>query len=89
MATKATLKAEANNDNVTFEYDGDSYTVPTSKNWPLEAVEAQESNKILGFLKELLGEDQYATLRKGAKTLDDIDSFAKEMFKALELEPGK
>lgn len=89
MTTKKVLEAEALDVEVTVEYNDEKYVIPPAKLWPLEAVEAQEASKILGFVKALLGDDQYKTLRKTAKTVSDLDDFVGKLFETLDLEPGK
>ncbi len=87
--TKKVVENEALESEVSFEYDGVQYTVPPAKKWPLDAVEAQEDGKMLGFLKALLGADQYSTLRKTTTTLADLDTFITALFEALDVDAGK
>jgi hypothetical protein len=89
MTTKQVLETEAVDADVVFDYDDEKYTIPAPKLWPLEAVEAQESNQILGFVKALLGAEQYKVLRKKTKTLSDLDDFIGKLFEALDLDSGK
>lgn len=89
MVTKKTVEAEVNNTETTFEYKNGSFTVPPARKWPLEAIEAQEEGKITGFLKGLLGADQYAALRKEARTLEDLDEFVGVLFASLDVDKGK
>lgn len=84
-----TLKDEALNNDISFEYSGETFTVPPAKEWPLDAIEAQERSQMLSFIRELLGDDQYKTLRKVAKTLGDINDFSEKMYEALDVDQGK
>jgi hypothetical protein len=89
MTTKKALADEAGNKEVTFEYNGVEYEIPPGKLWPLEAVEAQENGKMLTAVKELIGAEKYAELRKTAKTLEDFEEFCEALFDAVDLDKGK
>lgn len=89
MATKKTLEKEALEEEIKFKYLDVEYVVPPGKKWPLDAVEAQEEGKLATFLKCLLGNDQYKTLRKDVKTIEDLDAFAEKLFDALDIDLGK
>ena len=89
MTTKKALEVEATNSDHTFEYLEESYTVPPAKRWPLDAVEAQEDGNMIGFLKALLGLDQYRTLRKKVDNIEQLDDFIGVMFDALDVDRGK
>ena len=83
------VKNEVKDEPTTFEYDGNDYTIPPAKKWPLDAVEAQEDGKMIGFIKALLGEDQYKTLRKSANDLSQLDEFVGAMFDSMGVDTGK
>lgn len=89
MVTKKTLESEALDKNVMFEFRSASYTIPPAKQWPLDVIEAQEEGKVVGFIKALLGDSQYKTLRKSATTIGDLDEFVGVMFESMDLDPGK
>lgn len=74
---------------VVFEYDGESYTVPTPKLWPLEVVEAQEDGRFNAAIRELLGKEQYKTFRKKPRTLEDLDKITEAVMDAAELDVGE
>ncbi len=83
------IKDEVQETDTTFEYDGNSYVIPPAKKWPLDAVEAQEEGKMIGFIKALLGDDQYKTLRKNTNDLSQLDEFVGAMFESLGVDTGK
>lgn len=90
--TKMTVKkatAEAKGTSTEFVYKEVTFTLPPAKKWPLEAIEAQESNKMLTFLKAVLGDPQYAEFKKAVPDLEELDLFLTEMFKAVDTDPGK
>lgn len=89
MTKKETLEKESTVENITFEYEGDSYTVPPGKQWPLECVEAQEEGKLTACVRALLGEKEYKKLREKCKTVADFDDFMNALFDALDLDSGK
>lgn len=89
MTAKKAVENEALDKDTVFDYAGDTYIVPPAKKWPLEAIEAQEKMKLLEFVKALLGDEQYATLRKSAKTLGDLDDFVGAMYEEVNVEKGK
>lgn len=90
MADKKVVSEEAKNEDVTVEFREQKYTVPKEfRNWPLEAVEAQENGRMVGAVKELLGPEQYATLRKTANTVGDLEEFTEKLFDALDVDKGK
>lgn len=89
MATKKVVEKEASSEDVTFDYEGVTYTIPPGNLWPIDAIEAQEKMKLVTFIRALLGEEQYKNLRKTATTLQDLDKFISAMFEEIELEPGK
>lgn len=89
MTTKKALADEAGKKEVTFEYNDIEFTIPPGKLWPLDAVEAQEQGKMLTAVKELIGADKYAELRKTCKTLEDFEDFCDALFDAVDLDKGK
>lgn len=89
MTTKKAVEKEALERDTVFEYEGDTYTIPPAKKWPLEVVEAQEKMRILEFVKNLLGEEQYVTLRSKVKTLGDLDDFVLTMYEEVNVDKGK
>lgn len=88
MTVKA-IKTEAEDLPIKCNYDGESYELPAAKFWPLEALEAQEENRVVGMLRSLLGEDQYKKFRSKPRVLQDIADFMDVVNAAAEVDRGK
>lgn len=88
-SVETAVETEAKGLDVEFEYEGETYVFPPARKWPLEVIEAQENMKLMKFTKELLGEDQFATLRKTVKTVGDLDDFITKLFEKLDVDKGK
>jgi hypothetical protein len=86
-ATKA-LAAEAENAPVEFEFDGETYTVPSYELWPLEAGEAFENGKFLTFVRALFG-DQYDKFLSKPRTVKDVQDLAQALNDATGNDKGK
>jgi hypothetical protein len=87
-ATKA-LAAEAEDAPVEFEFDGETYTVPSYELWPLEAGEAFENGKFLTFVRALFG-DQYTTkFLSKPRTVKDVQDLATALNDATGNDKGK
>lgn len=89
MAVKDAVKAEATPTEVSFKYDGEDYTVPAPKVWPLEVIEAQESGKFATCVRALLGENQYLKFKRTPRTLSDLEQLTDAMFSAVNANQGE
>lgn len=87
MATKRTLKAEELAASVTFEFEGEVYTVPPAKEWDIDVVEAQEDGKVLAAIRLLLGDEQYGNFRKKHKKMAELEKFVIAMYDAIDEDP--
>lgn len=76
-------KAEALNEAVTFEYDGETYTVAASKDWDLDVLEQYEEGKVAATVKALLGPEQWATFRSTKRTVGDLSDLFEALQKAI------
>lgn len=83
MSKSTPAKSEAVNAPVEFEFDGETYTVPPSKEWDLDALEAFESGRVLTFIASILGKDQYATFRKVPRKVADAEALFDAIQEAL------
>jgi len=82
------LEAEVKNLDITFEFEGETYTVPTPRRWPLSVLRAQENGKALGAVERLLGKAQYDKFDpKGDRTMEDLDFLMEALMAAAELDP--
>lgn len=71
----ATKTARASKD-VTVQWRGTTFTLPTAEDFPLEALEAEEAGKHLAALRVILGEQQYTAWRALARTAADAEEFS-------------
>jgi hypothetical protein len=84
MSTASAAKAEATNADVTFDYDGTTYTIPATKDWDLDVLENYEDGKIAATVKAVLGADQYAKFRSKPRTVSHL----RDLFEALQTAVG-
>lgn len=87
MATKKVLESEALSNDISFEFNGEVYSVPPGKKWELDVIEAQEEGRMTTAVRLLIGEDKYKELRKTVKNLEDLDKFYDALFKAVDTDP--
>lgn len=82
MATKDAKKHAADdvdgNGPVSLKWRGDTYTVPRYKDWPIDALEALEDNRIYATLRSLLGPAQWAAFKNAdpAPSAEDVVVFS-------------
>jgi len=69
------VKAEALNEDVTFEYEGDTYTIPSTDEWPLEVLEAFEEGRVVSLLKAILGEEQWTEFKATNPKVKHLNAF--------------
>lgn len=81
--TKNPTAAEALGAPIPFTFEGVDYSVPTSADWPFEALEAFEDNKVATFLRLVLGEDQIAAFRATKPSVGKFQELVVELQKAL------
>lgn len=65
-------KADTEPVDVSFEFDGYTYTIPTSEEWDIDVIEYAEDGLMTKALRSLLGEDQYKVFRKDHRTVRDL-----------------
>ena len=86
MPAKNPTAAEALSERIPFEYDGVSYSLTPSSEWPFEALEEFEAGRIAAFLRVILGEKQYAAFKANKPTLATTSDFVEKLQKALGIE---
>ena len=76
------LRNEANGSTASFDFRGESFTIPTEyADFPLSYIEAASDLKPLAVqARELLGAEQWATVRAMGLKGGDLD----ELYKAIE-----
>ncbi|ANZ36476.1 hypothetical protein BBK82_10760 [Lentzea guizhouensis] len=62
---------------------GKRFGLPAPQDYPLDAIEAEESGQTLTALRLILGDDQYSTFRTLARTTGDADDFSKAIMREL------
>jgi hypothetical protein len=61
----------------TIEHDGIAYTVPSEvKQLPVEAIEAWEDDKVISFVRSLVGSETWAKFKATNPTLEDFENLA-------------
>jgi hypothetical protein len=86
MATttrKSAAAAEVLGEQVPFTYKGAQYLVLPTSEWTLDTIEAFETGRMTAFLREILGEAQYATYKATKPKVAEIQDFMAEIQKAL------
>lgn len=84
MTTPA--KTEATKKTVSFTYEGEKYTIPTTKEWDLEVIEAIEDEKIVAVVRGILGDAQWATFKSKSRKVADLNDFFSAISKATGLQ---
>jgi len=80
---EATGKPANPSTNLTVTWRSTRFTLPTPDEFPLEALEAEESGKHLTALRLILGDAQYATWRTLATTAGDAEDFSAVVMQEL------
>ena len=83
-ASLSAVKGEALDQSVTFEFDGESYTVAPAASWDLEWVESLEDGKIIAAIRSVLGAAQWTRFKAKKRTAADVGS----LFEALQAALG-
>ncbi len=87
MSTKKALQQESENNEIVFEYDGEKYTIPPARQWPLAVLRAQEESKLLGCVEALLGKEQMAKFESKPRTMGDLENLLNVAFESVEVDP--
>jgi hypothetical protein len=82
------LRAEAEGaEPIVFTFRDIEFTIPPAPTWPLEAMEAREQGRLMAFLFNLFGAEQYKRLKEACKTFADLNEFLAEMLSAMGVDP--
>lgn len=68
---------------VSFTWRNTEFTALATADWPFEAIEAFEDGMVTKFLREVLGDAEYAKFKTLKPRAKDIDDFVESMQKAL------
>lgn len=80
---KSPTAAEALAQPVSFEFEGVTYSVPSTSEWSYDALEAFEEGRLTAFLRELLGDEQHAAWKATKPTVGKLGDLVGAMQKAL------
>lgn len=80
-----TAKAEAKSEMVSFEFDGDTYSVAPADEWDLDVLEAFEDGKVVATVRALVGPAGWATYKSKPRKVKDLDAFFTAIQEALGL----
>lgn len=86
---KNPLKAEAQNDSVSFEFRGIALTTPMGDAYPMAAVEAFEDSKFVAFVRALLGPEQMKKVQGELNTFKDLRELAEAINAAQDTSLGE
>jgi hypothetical protein len=72
---------------IEFEFDGEKYTIPAVRNWPLKVARAQEAGRAVESIETLLGKDQMERFESKDRTMGDLEDLLEAAFAAVNLDP--
>lgn len=82
-AKKSPAAAEALCEKTPFHFEGEDFFLGPASEWSFDALEAFENGKIMFFLREILGDDDYAKLRTMKPNAGKLGEFVAGLQKAL------
>lgn len=75
--------AEATGSSISVDFRGQAYEVPPSTDWPFDALEALEQNRVATFLLGVLGDEGYATFKATKPKVSDASEFFRAVLEAV------
>lgn len=82
-AARVAARAEAEGASIEFEYDGETYSIPShAKAWDVDVLEAVEDGKIATAARALVGADQWRQFKAKRRSVEDLNDFFEAMQKA-------
>jgi len=82
-ATATAIAAEALGELIPFTFRGLKLELLPTSEWPLDALEAFEEGRVVGFLKIILGADQYGELKGLGLKVPDLEELITDAKDAL------
>lgn len=82
-STLAAVKAEATASTIPFDYEGDTYAVLATSEWPFEALVAFEDGKIATFVRSILPTEDYARFLATKPRVADLTAVVEAIQGAL------
>lgn len=81
---KATQAEADGSDGIAFEYEGIKLTLPVSLDEaPIELLEAFEDGKAIRAMRTLLGDEQWAKVKKVCPKVKDLKDFSDQVAAAM------
>lgn len=74
---------EALGNKIPFTHNGEDFLVLSTLDWPFEAIEYFEEGKVAKFLRLVLGDEDYARMKKSNPTVRDVNEFSTALQKVL------
>lgn len=71
-APKTAAKADATGETISFDYDGETYTILPAMEWPAAALEAHDEGRFTIAVRAVLGVDQYRRLMSKPRKIRDV-----------------
>jgi len=94
--TENPAKTEALGKEISFEFDGETYTVPPAREWDLDVLESYENGMIATCVRAVMGEEQYDRFKSEPaeggerkpkrRTVGDLNDLFETLQKALGVE---
>lgn len=90
-SAKKALVAEATEsvEDVVFEFDGETYTVPRNAIDDVEVIEAYEDQHVTIAARALLGPAQWAAFKSKKRKMAELYALLKELFAAIGISVGE
>lgn len=76
-------KSDATRKPVSFDFDGETYTIPPAAEWDLDVLEAAEDGRNIAMIRALLGEEGWTTFRSKPRTVADLTEMTQAIEKAV------
>lgn len=80
--TSTPAAVEVAEDTVPVVYNGTTFHVPTSSDWPYDALVALEDGHIAAFLRTVLGEEQHEAFVALKPRVRDLEAFVTSLQEA-------
>lgn len=74
---------------VSFEYDGETYTYDKTVLDDVDVLEAVDRNQLTVLVQAVVGAEQYQKFKEKRRTISELAEFSKVCFKAAGSDLGK
>ncbi|MEV1157734.1 hypothetical protein AB0J27_20280 [Micromonospora chokoriensis] len=83
MANTRAVKADTTGDSLTFEHDGESYTITPPTTWDVDVFDALEDERVIAGVKLILGAEQWRKFKSKPRTLTAFYAMLADIEKAV------